>query len=430
MIDLGTRLELFVDDYLIESLKGARRELQQPVLMPREPKSSRVCYSTVLLEGGVYRRYQRAVRSGYRGKRFDGHGGELTEYLESDDGIRWRRPRLGLVEVNGSRDNNTVLAGTDMCSHNFTPFIDVKPRGRPAARYKALGGVHAGGGLYAWRSADGLKWRKMQAGPVMASDDFAFDSQNVSFWSVEEGQYVCYFRSWSTPHGRLRTISRTASPDFVHWSRPVALHPNLPGEHLYTSGTHPYFRAPHQYIALPTRFMPDRGESTDILFMSCRAGAERYDRSFTHAFVRPGLEPGRWGNRANYAAWQVVPTSPEELSVYVNDRRYTLRTDGFVAVAATRRGELHTRPFTFGGSELVLNYATSAAGSVRAEVRDKSGRPLPGYGLRDCPPLVGDHIERVVTWKGGGDLSALAGRPVRLRLVLEDADVYSLRFRG
>jgi len=430
MIDLGTRLELFVDDYLIESLKGARRELQRPVLKPPEPKRSRVCYSTILLEGGVYRRYQRAVRGGYRGEHFDGHAGELTEYLESDDGVRWRRPSLGLVEVNGSRDNNTVLAGNDMCSHNFTPFIDARPGVRRSARYKALGGVHAGGGLYAWRSTDGLKWRKMQTGPVITDEDFAFDSQNVSFWSVEEGQYVCYFRTWNTSHGRLRTISRATSPDFVHWEDPVAMDPNLPGEHLYTSGTHPYFRAPHQYIALPTRFMPDRGQSTDILFMSCRAGAEQYDRSFTHAFIRPGLDPTRWGNRANYAAWQVIPTSPEELSLYVNDRRYTLRTDGFVAVTATGKGELHTNPFTFGGSALALNYATSAAGSVRVEVRDRVGKPLPGYGLRDCPPLVGDHIERAVTWKGGGDLSKLAGRPVRLRIVLQDADLYSLRFGG
>lgn len=428
MIDLGTRLELFVDDALIERLRGARRELQQPVLMPKEPGRSRVCYSTVLLEEGRYRRYQREVRRGYRAERFDGHPGELTACLESDDGIRWRRPELGLVEVNGSRRNNIVLAGTDMCSHNFTPFPDANPAVSRGARYKALGGVHAGGGLYAWQSADGLKWRKIQAGPVIASKGFAFDSQNVSFWSVEEGQYVCYFRTWTTSHGWLRTISRTTSSDFVHWTRPVAMDPNLPGEHLYTSGTHPYFRAPHQYIALPTRFVPDRGESTDILFMSCRAGARRYDRSFTHAFIRPGLDPSRWGNRANYAAWQVVPTSPEEMSIYVNDRRYTLRTDGFVSVAATGRGEVLTKPLTFGGAELVLNFATSAAGLVRVEVRGRSGKPLPGFGLRDCDAMVGDHTGRAVTWRGSTDLSALAGRPVRLRFVLDDADLYSMQF--
>lgn len=428
MIDLGTRLELFVDDHLIDSLRGASRQLQTPVLTPRQPGSALVCYSTILLEDGRYRRYQRAVQRSYTGERFDGHPGELTEYLESADGIRWRRPKLDLIEVDGTRANNIVLAGTNMSSHNLTPFNDTNPATRTASRYKALGGVHAGGGLYAWRSADGLKWKKIQAAPVLTSEDFAFDSQNVSFWSEVEGQYVCYFRTWNTSHGWLRTISRTTSPDFVHWSDPVAMDPNLPGEHLYTSGTHPYFRAPHQYIALPTRFMPNRGQSTDILFMSCRAGATSYDRSFTHAFVRPGLDPKRWGNRANYAAWRVVPTSPEEMSIYANDRRYTLRTDGFVAVTARGRGQLRTHPVKFAGAQLVLNYATSAAGSVRVEITDRSGRPVPGHGLRDCDPLVGDQIEGTVTWKGSADLSRLVGRSVRLRFVLEDADLFSLNF--
>jgi hypothetical protein len=205
--------------------------------------------------------------------------------------------------------------------------------------------------------------------------------------------------------------------------------PNLPGEHLYTSGTHPYFRAPHLYIALPTRFMPERGESTDILFMNSRAGDTHYARTFKEAFVRPGLDESRWGNRANYAAWRVVPTGQDEMSIYVNDRRYTLRTDGFASLrAGAKGGELLTRPFTFTGDELLLNYSTSAAGSLRVELRDRENRPLPGYRLRDSMPLVGDHIERVVQWKGGASVKSLAGKPVRLRFVLEDGDLYSMRF--
>ena len=430
MIDLNTRLELFADDLLVERIRGdARLHMHQPVLTPAGRGRSLVCYSTILHEGGRYRRYQRAVRPGYRGERYDGHPGELTEYLESADGVRWHKPSLGLFSVNGSKDNNIVLAGASTGSHNFTPFLDENPRAGKGRRYKALGGVHPGGGLYAWGSPDGLRWRKMKAGPVMQSEDFAFDSQNVSFWSTVEGRYVCYFRTWNTSHGRLRTISRSVSDDFVRWSAPQAMDPNLPGEHLYTSGTHPYCRAPHIYLALPTRFVPERGSSTDILFMSSRAGATRYTRLFTEAFIRPGLDEGRWGNRANYAAWRVVPTSPEELSIYVNDRRYTLRTDGFVSLrGGARGGELLTPPLRFSGAELRLNYSTSAVGAVRAEVRDAGGKPLPGFGLRDGVPLVGDRIEGAVRWKGGRGLAALAGRTVRLRFVVRDADLYSLRF--
>ncbi|MFA6547159.1 MAG: hypothetical protein WCS99_22270, partial [Limisphaerales bacterium] len=68
-----------------------------------------------------------------------------------------------------------------------------------------------------------------------------------------------------------------------------------------------------------------------------------------------------------------------------------------------------------------------AAGSVRVEIQDANGKPLPGFALNDCPPLFGDTIERIVTWTGGGDVRALAGQPVRLRFELKDADVYAFQ---
>ena len=166
-----------------------------------------------------------------------------------------------------------------------------------------------------------------------------FDSQNTSFWSETEGCSVCYFRTLKTPHGRLRSVSRATSADYRTWDERIDLEPNDPGEHLYTSQTHPYFRAPHLYLALPTRFVPDCGDSTEILFMATR-GAHPYTRLNKDAFIRPGLDPQRWGNRANYAALNVVPTGPEELSLYHADsgHRYTLRTDGFVSINAPHCG--------------------------------------------------------------------------------------------
>ena len=211
------------------------------------------------------------------------------------------------------------------------------------------------------------------------------------------------------------------------------MEPNLPGEHLYTNQTQPYFRAPHIYIALPTRFLPDRGDSTDIVFMTSRAGTTRYDRLFTEAFIRPGLDPARWGNRSNYVALNVAPTGPAEMSIYhsVSSHRYVLRTDGFVSVkAGSTQGELLTKPLTFSGSTLVMNYSTSAAGSLRVEIQDTNSNPIPGFGLNDCSALIGDEIEGAVKWADDHDLGALAGQPVRLRLVMVECDLYSLRFVG
>jgi hypothetical protein len=88
-----------------------------------------------------------------------------------------------------------------------------------------------------------------------------------------------------------------------------------------------------------------------------------------------------------------------------------------------------TKPIRFSGRELEINYSTSAAGSIRVELQDAEWKPLPGYSAEECPEILGDEIERVVSWQRGSDLAALAGRPVRLRFVLKDADVYSFRFR-
>ena len=111
-------------------------------------------------------------------------------------------------------------------------------------------------------------------------------------------------------------------------------------------------------------------------------------------------------------------------------RRYTLRLDGFVSVTAGwKGGELLTKPLVFKGSQLHLNFATSAAGSLRVEVQDAKGRPLPGFALADCDVQFGDSVDRAVTWKNNPNLGALVGKPVRLRFALKDANLFALQFK-
>jgi hypothetical protein len=110
-------------------------------------------------------------------------------------------------------------------------------------------------------------------------------------------------------------------------------------------------------------------------------------------------------------------------------RRYTMRLDGFVSVNAPMSGgEIVTRPFRFKGSKLSINFSTSVAGSVKVEIQDAKGVAIPGFALKDIQPVFGDTIERVIEWKEGSDLRALSGKPVRLRFVLHDADLYSFHF--
>lgn len=402
-IRIGSRLELFVDRHLIETLDSAELRLHTPLKMPLSEapliptNTEDGNYATVIKDNDVYLAYYRD--GGYR-------------YAESSDGIEWTRRDKPLFS-----------------SHNFSPFLDANPDADPQERFKALQGLGApwASGLAALASPDGIEWTRPRASVITGAP---FDSQNVAFWSEAENVYVCYYRNYRRG---VRTIWRVTSPDFLAWSDPEELHPNLPGEHFYTSQTHPYFRAPHLYIALPARFAEtDEGNvgTGDIMFLTSRGGAP-YERLFKEAFIRPGLDPARWASRGNYTALNVVPTGPDEMSIYHRSgHRYVLRTDGFVSVRAPwAGGEMITKPVVFEGRELVLNLSTSIRGGIRVELQTADGQPLPGRALDDCPPILGDSIEHVVSWKGGNDVSEYAGQPVRIRFVLQDADVYSLRFR-
>jgi len=449
-IPMGSRLEPFVDRYLIHRLDGATLMLHPPMKVPR-PKSPLVgAYVTVIQDGEIYRAVYRGNDPLYQGGGYDGNPSEFTGYAESVDGHEWTFPKLGLFEVAGSRENSVILREAPFC-HNFSPFLDSRPGVPPAERFKAVAGLAGSaveriqkttpgaangiqGGLYTFASPDCLHWQRTSSEPVIRLTEFGFDSQNVAFWSSVEQRYLCFFRTWMNG---LRSISRATSTDFVNWSKSQPLDPNLPEEHLYTSQTHPYFRAPHLMIALPTRYMDNRGSSTEILFMSARS-LERYERPFAEAFIRPGLDPARWGNRANYAALNVVPTGAGEMSIYHvgSGDRYVLRTDGFASVhAGAVPGEMLTKPLTFAGRHLMLNASTAASGEIRCEIQSVDGTAVEGFALSDCEPWVGDELGQALRWKAAPgkptpDLATLAGQPVRLRFVLRDADLYAIQFRS
>jgi hypothetical protein len=109
--------------------------------------------------------------------------------------------------------------------------------------------------------------------------------------------------------------------------------------------------------------------------------------------------------------------------------RMTWRTDGIVSVhAGYQPGELVTKPITFDGSKLTVNISSSAAGGGFVEIQDAAGKPIPGFTLAECIELNTDDLARVVSWKNGSDASSLAGKPVRLRFRMKDADLYAFQF--
>ena len=463
IIDIGSRRELFVDQELIESLEDIQLVMHRPhdqgqVLAFDKPWEGAFSgYATVIRDGDLFRLYYRGL--GQAGK--DGSPSETTCYAESTNGMDWTKPNLRLFEVLGTTDNNVVLFDAAPVTHNFSPMLDTRDAVPSDERFKALGGT-MNSGLIAWASADGKRWRKLQQKPVIANTQvpfpYFFDSQNLAFWSAAEQKYVCYFRVFEN---KIRRIARTTSDDFLTWEPPVLMNyrhrgGESPIEHLYTNQTHPYFRAPHLYVSIAARFMPGRQvlsdeqakainvnpryfkDTSDAILMTSRPGREVYDRTFLSSFVRPGIGAHNWVSRTNYPALNVVQTGPTEMSVYLNQdyaqptahlRRYSMRLDGFASAQADYKGgELVTKPVSFSGDQLVINFATSAAGSIRVEIQDPTGKPIPGYTLGEARQQIGNEISRVVSWNAGTDLASLAGQGVRLRFVMQDADLYAFQF--
>jgi len=460
--DIGSRLELFVDESLIASKRDVALRLHAPreaeialrFDAPWEGPGNH--FVTVFQDGPLYRMYYRAVA----GKDLPASGeGWLMSvaYAESNDGVHWTKPDLSLFEFEGSKQNNIIWKspepGFGGPASNFAAFKDTNPNALPDELYKATGGITDG--LFAFVSADGIHWEQKGTEPILTKHfgnrtiDNAFDSQNCIFWDSQQEQYVGYLRSMKDG---IRSIRRTTSPDFVHWSFPEWIDlGDAPLEHFYTAAISPYFRALHLYVGFPMRFLPDRNAAlpekykdtlgigaSDSVFISSRDGV-RWRRTFQESFVRPGLNPLNWTDRSNTVAWGLVPTGKEEMSVYILEhfrlptvrvRRGVLRTDGFVSVhAGYQDGEFVTQPLVFRGDRLVINYSTSAAGSIRVEVQDATGNPIPDFRLQDSSELFGDAIEQTVAWKQDSAVGALAGRPIRLRFEMKDADLYSIRFK-
>ena len=455
-IDIGSQRELFVDHYLIRKLVDAELVLHEPkdegeVLRFDKAWEGPFCaYVTIIKDGESYKAFYRGAPN--TGK--DGNSGEITCYAESKDGIHWEKPKVGIYNIMGTEDNNVILANDAPFSHNFSPFLDTKPNISSNEKYKAIAGVHDTG-LFGFISEDGIHWKKIGDSPIFTKG--IFDSQNVVFWSVSEKLYVCYFRTWSGPEFTgFRTISRTTSKDFTHWSEPERMDFGYTAlEHLYTNQTHAYFRAPQIYISIAARFMPNRqvitaeqadalnvnpsyfNDCSDVIFMTSRGG-NKYDRTFTQAFIRPGIGLENWVSRSNYPALNVVQTGKDEMSIYVQQNyaqptahlnRYSLRLDGFSSLKGSNvGGEMITKLLTFDGKQLSINFATSAAGEIAVEIQDKTGNAIPGFSIDECQILIGNEIDRVVNWKNGTDISLLAGKEIRLRFKLKDADLYSIKF--
>ena len=451
-IDAGSQRQLFVDDTWLDSARGVELKMHQPTVREVAIPNDRpwelggMHYSSVLRDGDRFKMWYRSDP----GEDSNRDIVSLSCYAESDDGVAWEKPSLGLVEVYGTTENNVFFPPEGDPSIN--PSVIVDPGAPAEERYKMVNRGRRD--LRGYTSADGLRWTPLESNPIQTEGPF--DSQNILVWDDERELYVVYMRGVSesvagTFKGGHRSIRRSESADFRTWTRPETVveadEDDPPDFHFYTNAAVKYPRAANAFLMFPMALHSERQYPgapqvglADIQIMTSRDGVS-WDRRFREAFMRPGRDERNWVDRNPIMGEGILETAPDELSLYFAEllraglnktriRRCTIRADGFVSVNAGYVGwsEFTTPPLTFAGGTLAMNYSTAGGGGILVEIQDESGEPAPGFALDDCDVVFGDKIEAQVSWGGSADVSGLRGRPVRLRVRMRDADLFAFRF--
>lgn len=498
MISLGKQREFFWDNYMIDTEKTtAPHVVHQPV------RKDVVIKHDKLWEGDgcdfyniVFDKALNKYRMYYLG--WEMLNPEGTKHItadihaclvESQDGIHWERPNLGIHAFAGRKDNNIVLMKSMFPGmtniDNFFVMIDENPNPAVPERYKATmayrrreqdGTLYRA--LYALVSDDGIHFRHQG----IITEKGRFDSLNVVQWFPGTGLYHCYMRDFHHPadekgvyrdvkiseekglNEAVRDIRVLTSQDFIHWTEPQLLQFNDVEDHaLYTSCASPYPLNKNVMVGFPSRYVerhqwtrnfdrlcgaekrrnrsrihPRYGMTvTDCVFMCSRDGLNWYRHD--DAFIRPGPEqPLNWVYGDCYPAVGLVSTPSDipgadpEMSLFLFENHWT----GVPAytVRYTLRWDgfvsLHAgiRP------EKVVTKEFTFAGSVLHINFETSARGWMKITLRNTQTgeelhsdeLFGNRINRIVDFDG--DAEMFSGSPVVMEIELCDADIYAFEF--
>ena len=462
-VPVGSDWQLFVDDALIESKSDVRLTLNPPrktyersLISEHKWEELGVGYSTVLKDGDVYRMWYACSGEG------DQEAGERPRttnwcYATSKNGIEWHKPDLGLLDFQGSTQNNIVLK-------NFMGTVFLDPQRTAGDRFKLIGKQKPERGLLIYTSPDGLRWKPLPANPILSKGHF--DTQNLAFWDDRIRRYVAYVRRWDPqPEGITdplsplccRRVGRSEADDLEVWPEPEIVF-GFDGRDpeqadVYTPSVFPYPRTSGLYLMFPSVYFhydPARHSNRrnlgplDIQFAASRDGIT-WTRHHRTPYLRRGL-PGKFDSGGLYMSVAMLAEGDEIWMYYTSKdflhggptenlrgsgviSRLVQRVDGFVSADASYDGgELKTPPILFEGRTLKLNLDTGALGSARVEVLDQTGQAVPSFSQGDCDPINTNSTEYTVTWNGQDDLSAWAGKTVSLRFVMRNTKLFSFRF--
>ena len=480
--NIGSSKQLFIDRRFIEKSENIELTVNPPVKRPGAVLKSdkpwdafNLIYYSIAKDGDVYKMWYQAYDDDQWGR-----GVPRMCYAVSQDGLNWEKPNLGLVEYNGSKENNILLEEPSKLGYVF-----IDPHGKPEQRYKMLSGI---GTTRIRTSPDGIHWTLH---PQVVWKP-AWDTQKQVWWDPRIKKYVIQTRVQlkkedelpfpfvepieSDPpvvapkfHRPIRALGRLEVDDIMKpWPtdqvRTImsADEHDPPGSDIYhPGGVYQYPYAADAYFMFPLTYQhfrkgeghPHNDGVNDVQFAASRDGIHwmRYDR---RPFIPRGL-PGdpdagmtggtnffiRDGNYLYqyYGGWPWTHGGFRLLSQAERQDRKNWgrrfvgvvvhRLDGFVSADAPQQGgSLTTPPLIFRGHCLELNVNVSALGSALVEIQDEAGKPIPDYTLADCDRILMNDVAHVVRWKGNADVTPLAGKPVRLKITMRSARLYAFQF--
>ncbi|MBL9206180.1 MAG: hypothetical protein JNN01_13905 [Opitutaceae bacterium] len=481
---IGRNKQLLFDDHVIAERQNVSRVFnpaekvdRNPIMVGEKPWEGKTIYVGNVLyddEEGIFKMWYWVLRMSYQvpAKPYSQYENLLRAakyqesflpcYATSKDGLRWERPNLGLVEFEGSKDNNLLPPVSDGRMHNYAGIVKDRRDPDSTRRYKAVAwrpkDAKGEFGVGVYFSPDGLHWTASALNPVVKGTS---DVHTLLGWDERIKKYVAYLRPGSAQKlapaagsGLMRIIGYSTSDDFEHWT-PIV--PALVPDSVDPVDTQfygmPVVHYEGFYIGFPWVFRTNQLTHVPQLAFS------RDGLHFQRTPLRGDFIPlGPKGDFDDGNVWSVQPVvHGGKIWFYYTGTRWrgaydlfelgndvadsiglaTLPLDGFASIeAGPNPGTLTTKPMIFEGSRLEFNleasqkgYGTDEATSLRIEILDADGATLPGFSLAESEPETETRINGHARWKRGGDVSALAGKPVRLRFHLRNAKLYAFQFR-
>ena len=462
-VKIDNSRQLFLDDYLIASLDNIQRTVNPAKKHSANPLIDRD--KSWEGRGPVFHTVMRDEKTGKFRMWYSGyHNFELpsgttvrwpTCYAESNDGIIWRKPKIGLFEYEGSKANNIVILKGGM----FGLIHD--ERELPARRYKAVvwhdwrdprGGVPPEG-YYLYTSPDGVHWKQAREQPLALNQNRSqagIGDTSLFFWDRRLRRYVCYTKIlFRNP--TLRTSGMMESDDLIHWSRPrMTLFPDALDDR--DTQIYQHFSFPYESMwvglirVMHTDLIEESRKQTVVELTASRDG-----RHFTRVGRRETLIP--LGAADEWDPHYHAPTSPpiqvgDELWIYyysmplldsvkVGQEKAqaaqvsriglaTIRRDGFVSLdAGANPGTVVTRPLSFRGRTLRVNANIASDGWLKAELRSTAGEPVGHFRLDQSDSVTGDVMAALVTWGKRKEIERSVDEPRRVVFKLKKAKLYS-----